>query len=363
VVILPDVVAASEIPWDEVGSGWFLLGYNPVKTEAADPWDEWFVGSGETWVLSPTGAVYQGPQPPTEARAIVFWPGSEVWFGLPLLPEPAEGACEPFSCGDVLAIDLQTGATRHPLASQYWPEGLERTADGSIVRWLECCDFGEATLIGADGADTDFSVIGTLWSPSLTPDGTALVWFDFQYEEPPVLVRTSFTGEEDRYPLPNDEAFFVGWIDESTVLISTFNMDDDFEVVDERRLAIDLESGLASEWTPPFEDFDFSQSLAPGLRLRWTSDQTAEIVSIDDGNLRIPIECTGDTCDWQVSGDQLLWIEEWMAPPHGAGESEAGGRQRVTLVDLPTGDQTLIFDAPDANGHIIDVTPHARVYE
>jgi hypothetical protein len=91
-------------------------------------------------------------------------------------------------------------------------------------------------------------------------------------------------------------------------------------------------------------------------------------VTNNDGTIWIPLECAGTYCDQYnsgayVSGDRLLWVEEWETTTDDSGITEAGGRQRLTLVDLTTGDQTVIFDAPDATGHIVDITPHARVYE
>lgn len=361
VVIIPDEAAASEIPWDEVGSGWFLLGYVPEKAETTDPDEEWLLGSGETWLLSPTGEVFQGMQPPANVSEIAFWPGSEVWFGLPFVTFPDDDQCEVFSCWDVVAVDMRTGAVRDPLVSPIWPHGLEVTADGSILMSTDCCDFTVSTLVGADGADTPFSLVVEQVGPLLSPDGTALVWKDPASNT--TMVRTFFSGGEEVFALPREDLWMKGWIDVSTVLLYDLFWDEDSTVTDGEWLAFDLDSGLTSNWMPPVDGFDFVEPVTTGWWLWWFPDSTDAVVTNNDGSIRIPLECAGTACDWRVSGNRLLWVEEGETPTDDSGIPATGGGQRLTLVDLGTGNQTVIFDAPDANGHIIDIMPHARVYE
>lgn len=363
-VVIPEVVAASEIPWDEVGPGWFVLGFDRGRSEPTEYESGWDLSSGEIWFLSPTGEAFQGPKSPADAFGLTFWSGSEVWFTVPFNTEPDDPGCEFIGCVDTVAIDVLTGAVRHPLVSPYWPERVELTADGSYLETTGCCDFGEAMLVGADGAETPFDLVVTLMTPSLTPDGMAVVWIDVDSNGPNLpIVRTFFNGEEERTALPQESGWMAGWIDESTVLLRLFTVDDDYTVSDEQWLAFDFDSGRTSTWVPPVEEIDSMYSPATGWWLWESPEGSNSILTDSDGSFRISLECVGGYCEPFVSGDRLLWVDR-QDPSAGDSEaSESDGRQRLTLVDLTTGNQTVILDVPGADGHIVDVQPHARVYE
>ncbi|MBN2176780.1 MAG: hypothetical protein JW722_03885 [Demequinaceae bacterium] len=354
-----DPRAASEVPWGDVGPGWFLLGFDPEQSTPNGNWDDgWLLGSGETWLLSPEGEAFLGPQPPAESEVISFWSGAVAWFATPDRVDPS---CGEFTCGEVVSVDARTGAQGHPWASVVpWPGRLESTATGSLLWSDGCCGSWFAYLVDAEGVSTPVADGGLPGGGILTPDGTALFWSeeirDADGESGSMVLRTKVLyGGEEVVASIADPMRIAGWTDASTVLLDTVwygDADHDFST-------LDLADGAISPWDSPVKVFDGMRYLGPGMWLWGLPDSSDSVVTNNDGSLRIDLECAG-LCYPVVSGDRLIWSEETSTK---VGDTWVDLTQRLTLVNLTTGEQTIVFDGEPSQGRIVAIAPHANAYD
>lgn len=360
---------ADEIPWDEVGPGWFLLGYDPERaTPGEESWDDgWVLGTGETWLLSPEGVAYRGPRPPAGAEWVSLWSGTEVWFAVPDWAD--EGHPEQVA-GEVVSVDVLSGEQGHPWGSETLPQALAVTASGSLLDYESCCDASDVTLIAEDGTAIHVAS-GDHTGPTLdglTPDGTAFVWAGAYYKEGDPessnVWMSDLAGGETTLATVGKIADDVGWIDETTMLLDTYHRGDDWTPVDREFLAVDVTTGATSPWDSPVEDFDYVSGLSPGTWLWSTSESSGAVVTNNDGSMRVSLACgCNDYCIPYVSGNRMLWFEQWKDEAAAGEYLTRPIGQRVTLVNLVTGEQTIIFEGGLPGGILDAIAPHANTYD
>jgi hypothetical protein len=148
------------------------------------------------------------------------------------------------------------------------------------------------------------------------------------------------------------------------MLLDTYRLGDDWKKVDREFLAVDVNTGATSPWTGHVEDVESVTGLSPGTWMwsSWGQDWDA-VVANGDGSMRVSLPCSGNDYCWSsVSGNRVLWVEEW--------KDEAAAEQfvtrligqRVTMVDLVTGEQTVIFEGGLPGGVLTAIAPHVNTY-
>lgn len=358
--VFPTVLAASEIPWDEVGPGWFLLGVDTSHTPS--PID---AGPTGTVLVGPDGRVFNGPPPPAFAAWIPYWAGTDVWFAVPGVQKYEEDS------GVVVAIDAISGDEHRPWNSDILPHYVRATATGEFIAFGGCCLGWRADMAASDGlAVTEVASGSGEWGGgSLSPDGTAVVWSEVPIDEAssPLgfseITSSTLDGDVSVVASVPGIAIPQGWLDQHTLLLEVRAVGADWQQ-NQPLVGLDLTTGRTSPWSPPAEGYDWIYPLAPGL-LGWDlTDSRDWVVTDGDGSPKIDLTCRGDSCYAVASGDCLMWVEATsVGPASGAWWEYSTVDQRVTLIDLTTGVQKVIYDAPASAGYLTDVVAHAVRYD
>ncbi len=350
-----DSLGASEIPWDEVGPGWFLLAYDADTTDNASvfigdfPDDNsdggvfhYFAPENDDGMtlVSPAGEIYlagslsgQGPVAET------LWDGGSVYLNRPTgfrMEEEGEGT--------VTAYDLATGSTREVVRGEtYLPE--EMTTAGRLVGW----HWAEGTIVGgavygSDGSDFHKVCPSGSGSPTLAPDGHRTVCIELRTDgRSDVVLYDLDSGTREPIDVFKEGSYayqLLGWWDSASVVVSRWE--------DGASLywAYDVETKKLTEIDPRLPDGSQPSSFQ-GLgtyRLLWGADNRRAFIYGTDGDLRADLPCGISA----LSGDVALSL-------CGA----AGGARMVTIsrTDLVTGETLVVGEYRAGENDHVQVFP------
>ena len=274
-----DSLGASEIPWDEVGPGWFLVewvahpavyGEGDLPTTPAD-----FAVS----LLAPDLTTYAGPSlVAAGADWTVFWRGDSVAvFDATSVSESTDYV------GNTSLVSLRDGSTRQIIANSLSPGWFAIAADGNPIgaHWWEGGGGGVFYRYDTDFAATQVSPDVYVTDASLSPDGERLVYLgagplDMTHTTVWVSDLGDSTSTEtaaiDTLREPPDSYSIVGWLDPDTLVLYRR---EGGPLVAEAYFSYNITTRTIADFALPF--------VAAGwVRFDWASQTYSDSVSTDN---------------------------------------------------------------------------------
>jgi hypothetical protein len=217
---------ASEIPWGEVGPGWFVVDYSTSEEPIVDDIGEWYAypqGEGGISLVSPDGQWYAA----AEFSALGTGPvqgfdGSNLWMARALSVDGEatyyQSALFDLRTGEVVADEVLTAGALAPFelgrALDYaWVgDGLGTGVAGVDVDGMGNCSQAGAGFWGWEAQDMSF-----LYSPA--NDGQLVCFGPFSYGDTADVTLVDVANVSDSEKINTfsrgaEQYAFVGWIDE-----------------------------------------------------------------------------------------------------------------------------------------------------
>lgn len=374
--------SSSQIPWDEVGPGWFLLDYDPADVRQPWPGEGPQPAVADTLTLiSPDGALYAaGDIASAQATELAGWVGEELYL------YRATDSHIWWMTGDEITFDMIDGTsvvTR--MGTEFWgavrPTALTPAADGYAVRrgttqeesgTLRAYRDGTFSHVVAEDAFSDLSPDGTgVVSFVGRDDGTTDVFFnavDGTRTHLQVLTLPGGGGSEFRGWLSND----VVLLTRTTILEGPTEMSNSVgnAVAYGPTLvfALDTRTGDATEYSLPFDtdqgDWLYSPDLSAFVYRAYGGGSDVVFYSLD-GDVLTSVPC--EHCHAvissgvAISGDRAVVFDLSRTPLEMGGEP---GPQHavVTLVWPAERRTTVIADITSEVGVVQTVFGHPNVY-
>ncbi len=335
-----DALPRDDVPWAEVGGGWFLVEWQVAADENTRKNNGGFdVVSDELLLLSPSGQFYSvGSLAGLSALANPYvapiaWYGDYLTFGRAV---PKTWVYEPPI--DIIRYDLRSGETA-TVRSNWTGYGMENIVDRNSF------------VGGSNGGDTEFNffydaagdehtLCKSVYAPSLSPGGSYFVCPEQKSSDPGrthvnvAFLDGGFSREEVTVLKdPISDYLIDGWISEDTFLLSREGDDGNRAV-----FAYDIGKRKIREYTvldpsPEHRSYDFTSSTY------MVTDAGLAKFYAADGSPLAEVHC-GDspaTSNWPDvvhSGQRALVICQAADPNAYAG--------KVWLVDLGSGENTLV---------------------
>ncbi len=218
-----DSLGASEIPWDEVGPGWFMVTW--VQRDVV--WSEEVAlptmpADASVSLLAPDGTWYAAASlSPTGYDETVGWLGDTLAVFRVTEPSPA------VSVGGTALVNLRTGASQEILSAAIRPSNFGFAADGTLVSAV----YEEETLgvVWYDAQMKGHSVCNGAQDWSVAPDRSRVVCLAWVADtgtgdQTEILVGTLGSGAEaqviDTFRLDPYSYHLTGWLDSDTFLVA-----------------------------------------------------------------------------------------------------------------------------------------------
>jgi len=325
--------AASAIPWDEVGPGWFFLTYDPDTTDneivdmGASIYDEgrWTEPKNDVsmTLISPAGDVYYAGSLSDQGTA-----RARLWTGQTLyLFRATKLNYESTYDGVVTALDLASGiGTKVRSGTGYYLHEL--TIGGRLVG-DRSNDGGLEAMVSyrPDGSgERTFATLGVACS-ELAPDEHTMVCFESRADDRTDVVTYDVdTGTRkviDVFKRSPWEYWLLGWWSPSSIVFSRYDATTQGQVF----LAYDITTKKVTETHPTLPDGS-TAALVKGLgryRVLYSGDYRAAYVYDTNGDLRATLPCGAAA----VSGDYALSLCGTIGNPDTV---------TITVVDLVSGE-------------------------
>ncbi len=356
-----DSLGASEIPWDEVGPGWFLVEWVEHDAVGRD-YAMFSAGAASESLLSPSGQWYaarslQG----TGAEMAAIWLGEDL-----AVFRMTQGNQDDYAYpnGETSLVSLRDGAMRQVNAGGALPFLDGVAADGSLLGVVHEYEGDGAEVVRfGDGLEPntlcqDNSATGGHGLLSLAPDGVRVVclaWTRAGGDGPQTAVMLARVGEVldaervDAFGADPPDYRLMGWISQDTFLLA--RRDVDVAGWHETYFSYDVATRQIADFTLPFAAsgvvyFDWATKTYSDRQ--WNPDYVPggwEFYGAD-GALVASVPCSGrsDYDSPTYSGSRaLIWCRTAAASK---GESDV----TLTLVDLATGTTTVVASVHEGSG-------------
>ncbi len=214
-----DSLSQSDIPWDDLGEGWFLVSWSGAEPPIVD---EYVAGP------SPHGFSLVGPDASVyaltdlgivDAAWVIDWRGDEV--GVVRNPDVAEG-----DSGDVATINLRTGAENAVVSRGQIPMGDYVAANGDLVGSQFYGDLPVPVF-----AYRDYRPIGKICDGNggtnlMSPDGVRVVCLTFDPADDGktavIIGRADEVGSSEQIDTFQSPAYLyrvAGWLNADTFIL------------------------------------------------------------------------------------------------------------------------------------------------
>jgi hypothetical protein len=335
-----DSYAASDIPWDKVGPGWFLVEWRESEYVFSES-PPFAAADDAVSLLAPNGDWYLGADlEPTGATASVMWLGAELAIFRDTVFQPD------WWYGETSVLNLKDGSVRVVLGvDSPDPEWYAVAAGGRLIGY----QFG--------GADSSYSVYESFANPrevcwgagidlkGLAPDGKRLICLSYEPIGDGSTTKTAVTvagvssakapEKIDVFKRDPNAYSLAGWLDGDTFLLA---------VTDGSAttyFSYNIATRKIADLPLPFDDpatisFDYtSQTFA-------AQDESGVRFYSRDGSALASVSCGPASLEL----DGLEYSGPAALVQCSAGSSDTGWKDVVTYVDLASGATSMVA-APD----------------
>ncbi len=351
-----DSLGASEIPWDEVGPGWFLVDWaehDAVWGEDANGNPTVSPADASVSLLSPDGTWYAAASlAATGSDKTVGWLGDTVAILRTTEPEFS------ISYGDASALDLRTGASRKLVSgvdSVAWRVFLA----GGILTSTGLADEESAAVSWYDASLTEHSVCVRVLRNSVAPDAKRVACLGFDDnagtgdDQTEILVGTLGSGAEaqvvDTFRLDPYQYELAGWLDGDTFVVARAAQPG--ETKGTTYYSYNIVTRKVADFALPFPA---SAPTAWDVSFDWATQTYADMGDdglsffAADGAPIVEVPCAGGSM-WPgavYSGTVALVKCDTSA-------NSGSGNVTITLVDLQNGTAKQVADAPIDSEHSV----------
>ncbi len=341
---------ASEIPWDQVGAGWFLLAYDANNIDEINAGPQQVGTIDDTLTLvSPEGELYNVRDLTGKGLGSLIGWGSQ---GLLVLDQNETGREPVFQHGRVDAIDLRSGEATALIADAHRTSRVAVLPDGQTVMWTRHSagfdvDLRDENLTFETRLCDDGQHSGDM--SDLSSDGERALCLlprasDGKTDVLLVSVADGSTTPLDVFTKAEDQYWMAGWWDENSVIVRRV----EYGPSEEQDTIL---SWLYDVSTRKIRDFDArmadgtraSSAFALGGYRVVSSGATVEVHSLS-GELLASLPCEPEA----VSGHMMLascGASDGTVAIHLA-NLETGETSVVATYPQPTGDRNAVFPAP-----------------